>query len=104
MKRLAFLSLLLFSLSAPAQDKRTVIAVSTLLDGRGNVIHDTRIVVERGKIMRVDANAAPINLDLRGLTVMPGLIDTHVHVSWHFNQQGVIAQRDETAEDQEWGA
>jgi len=28
-----------------------VIAVSTLLDGRGNVIHDTRIVVEQGKIV-----------------------------------------------------
>jgi imidazolonepropionase-like amidohydrolase len=82
----------------------TVIAVSTLLDGRGGVVHDTRIVVERGKIVRVDAKAQPVTVDLRGLTVMPGLIDTHVHVSWHFNQSGVIAQKDDTPEEQEWGA
>ena len=102
MKRL--LLFLFISLSALAQDKPTVIAVSTLLDGRGNVVHDTRIVVERGKIVKVDPKAGPVTVDLRGLTVMPGLIDTHVHVSWHFNQQGVIAQKDETPEDQEWGA
>jgi imidazolonepropionase-like amidohydrolase len=82
----------------------TVIAVSTLLDGRGGVVHDTRVVVERGKIVRIDAKAQPVTVDLRGLTVMPGLIDTHVHVSWHFNQSGIIAQKDDTAEEQEWGA
>jgi imidazolonepropionase-like amidohydrolase len=95
---------LLFTLSAFAQEKPTVIAVSALLDGRGNVMHDTRIVVERGKIVRIDPKAAPATVDLRGLTVMPGFIDTHVHVSWHFDQQGVIAQRDETPEAQEWAA
>lgn len=104
MKRLVLFLSLLFALSALAQEKPTVIAVSTLLDGRGNVVHDTRIVVEHGKIVRIDPKAGPVSVDLRGLTVMPGLIDTHVHVSWHFNQQGMIAQRDETPEDQEWGA
>jgi imidazolonepropionase-like amidohydrolase len=79
-----------------------VLAVSTLLDGRGGVVHDTRIVVEDGKIARVDPKAQPVTIDLRGLTVMPGLIDTHVHVSWHFNRSGVIAQKDETPEEQEW--
>jgi len=82
----------------------TVIAVSTLLDGRGHVIHDTHIVVEDGKIARIDAKAEPVTIDLRGLTVMPGFIDTHVHVSWHFNRAGVIAQKDETPEDQQWAA
>src|SRR5579859_3288644 len=95
---------LLFSVTAAAQDKPVVLAVSTLLDGRGGVVHDTRIVVERGRIVRIDPKAAPVAIDLRGLTVMPGLIDTHVHVSWHFNQSGVIAQKDETPQEQEWGA
>jgi imidazolonepropionase-like amidohydrolase len=89
---------------AAAQYKPTILAVSTLLDGRGNVIHDTRIVIERGKIVRIDPKASPVTIDLRGLTVMPGLIDTHVHVSWHFNASGVLAQKDDTPEEQEWAA
>ena len=98
------LAFLLTASAALAQEKPMVLAVSTLLDGRGGVVHDTRIVVEHGKIVRIDPKAEPVTVDLRGLTVMPGLIDTHVHVSWHFNQSGVIAQKDETPEAQEWGA
>ena len=30
----------------PAPQKRMVIAASTLLDGKGHVLHDTRIVIE----------------------------------------------------------
>jgi len=101
-RRLAFA--LLFAATAFAQDKPIVIAASTLLDGRGNVVHDTRVVVEHGKIVRIDPKASPVTIDLRGLTVMPGFIDTHVHVSWHFNQSGVLAQKDETPEEQEWAA
>ena len=90
-----------------AQDHSAVLAVSTLLDGRGGVLHDTRIVVENGKIVRIDPKAEPVALDLRGFTVMPGLIDTHVHISWHFGQNGTIDQKgpkDETPQEQEWAA
>src|SRR6266571_510729 len=54
--------------------KRIVIAASTLLDGKGHVLHDTRIVIEGAKILRIDPKAAPIDYDLRGLTVLPGWI------------------------------
>ena len=61
-------------LSRPAQ-KRIVIAASTLLDGRGRLLHDIRIVVEGSKIVAVetkaDPKAAPADYDLRGLTVLP---------------------------------
>ena len=66
-------------------------------------MHDTHIVVEHGKIASIDPKAGPVTIDLRGLTVMPGLIDTHVHVSWHFNRAGVIAMKDEKPEEVEWG-
>jgi cytosine/adenosine deaminase-related metal-dependent hydrolase len=70
------------------QTRRIVIAVSTLLDGKGHVLHDTRIVVEGSKIVAVDPKAAPVDYDLRGLTVMPGWIDAHVHITWIFGKDG----------------
>jgi hypothetical protein len=41
---------------APAQ-KRTVIAASTLLDGKGHVMRNTRIVIEGSKIVAIDPKA-----------------------------------------------
>jgi len=71
----------------PAPPSRIVIAVGTALDGRGSVIRDTRLVIQDGKIAAMDPKAAPIDYDLRKLTVSPGWIDTHVHLNWHFDDQ-----------------
>ena len=71
-----------------AQNKRFVIAASILLDGRGRVLRNTRIVIEGSKIVAIDPKAAPVDYDLRGLTVMPGWIDAHVHVTWIFGKDG----------------
>ena len=65
-----------------------VIAASTVLDGKGGVLHNTRIVIEGSKIVRVDPKAGPVDYDLRGLTVLPGWIDAHVHISWSFGADG----------------
>src|SRR4030095_2447681 len=69
-----------------AQDKRTVIAASTVLDGKGHVIYNTRIVIEGSKIVVIDPKAGPVDYDLRGLTVLPGWIDAHDHVTWSFGK------------------
>jgi imidazolonepropionase-like amidohydrolase len=69
-------------------NKQIVIAASTVLDGKGGVLHDTRIVIEGSKIIRIDPNASPVNYDLRGLTVLPGWIDSHVHITWSFGPDG----------------
>src|SRR5262252_3859457 len=68
---------------------RTVIAVGTALDGRGGVLRNTRLVVQDGRIAAIDANASPIDIDLRNRVVMPGWIDTHVHLNWHFDDTHV---------------
>src|SRR5918998_2211038 len=73
---------------APAPGPRVVIAAGVLLDGRGRVIRNTRVVVEGSKIVRIDPKAAPVDYDLRGLTVMPGWIDAHVHITWSFGRDG----------------
>lgn len=80
--------LVAYNASSPAQTKRIVIAASTLFDGKGNVHRDTRIVVEGSKIVALDPNAGPIDYDLRGLTVLPGWIDSHVHITWSFDKKG----------------
>jgi len=72
----------------PAQSKRIVIAASTMLDGKGHVTRDTRIVVEGSKIVAIDTKAGPVDYDLRGLTVLPGWIDAHSHITWHFGKDG----------------
>src|SRR3954470_6597962 len=91
----SLLLLLAFSSAAPP---RVVIAVGTALDGRGGGIRQTRRVIEDGKIAAIDPGAAPIDYDLRARTVMPGWIDTHVHLNWHFDDRGRSTSGNEPAE------
>jgi imidazolonepropionase-like amidohydrolase len=78
------------------QSRRIVIAASTVLDGKGRVLHDTRIVIEGTRIVAIDPKAAPVDYDLRGLTVLPGWIDAHVHITWSFGKDGKNAGPGET--------
>ena len=82
------LLLLICACSVSAQKKRIVIAASTVFDGKGGVVHNTRIVIEGSKIVRIDPKAGPVDYDLRGLTVLPGWIDGHVHITWSFGPDG----------------
>src|SRR6476620_10607750 len=68
--------------------KRIVIRADTILDGKGNVLRNTRIVVEGDKIVAIDPKATPIDYDLRSLTVLPGWIDAHAHITWSFGKDG----------------
>ena len=42
--------------------KRIVIAASTVLDGKGHILHNTRIVIEGSKITAIDPKASPDRL------------------------------------------
>ena len=61
-----------------------------VLDGRGADLGEATITVENGKITRVDrgAPASPALYDLGSATLMPGIIDAHVHLNWYFNRHG----------------
>ena len=84
--------------TASPQKKRVVIAVKMLFDGRGKVLRDTRIVVEGSKIVALDPKAMSVDYDLRDFTVMPGWIDSHVHITWSFGEDGKNAGADETTQ------
>ncbi len=99
---LSAIFLIALSHSAPAQKKPIVIAADTILDGRGHLLHNMRIVVEGSKIISVEpAEVAktPADYDLRTLTVLPGWIDAHVHITWHFGADGRFAGASATKED-----
>ena len=71
--------------STVAQTPPITIKAAAAFDGRGRSIPNTAIVVRNGKIVSVTSAAARLaTYDLRGLTVLPGLIDTHVHLDTHF--------------------
>jgi imidazolonepropionase-like amidohydrolase len=77
--------------AAIAQD-RVVIQTSAILDGKGGVLKNRQIVVEGGRIQSVGTGGGKADYDLRGLTVMPGWIDTHVHPGWYFNRENRLEQ------------
>ncbi len=79
---------------AMAQDAPIVLRTATALDGRGKVLTNVYLVVEKGRITRIVPAGAPDAagpagrmIDLRGRTVLPGLIDAHVHPTWYFNRK-----------------
>lgn len=76
-----------------AQNSPTTVRVGTLLDGRGGVQHNVTIVVDGAKIRSIGPSAATPTYDLARATVMPGLIDTHVHIDSHFGPDGRPAGR-----------
>jgi imidazolonepropionase-like amidohydrolase len=84
---------------APASPAGPVVIVADrALDGRGGVMSNVRIGVAHGKITSLAA-AAPSGatvIDLRRYTVLPGWIDTHVHLDSHFDRTGHIATRNES--------
>jgi len=102
--RLFLLSVLLAaSLSSElgiAQERAIVLKASMVLDGKGQVLRNTIIVVEGGKIARIGGTVPPgaITYDLSGLTVSPGWIDAHVHPTWHFDANGLLAGEKELKE------
>ena len=71
-----------------AQERPIVIRAATLIDGKGGVTGNVSIVVQGSRIARIDAGAQGTTYDLKGLTVMPGWIDTHVHMDAHFDPNG----------------
>ena len=84
-----------------AQGGTDVIRTSRVLDGRGAVLADRDIVIRDGTIIAVvpagEGRADRVH-DLTGLTVLPGLIDTHVHLGWHFDDDGRLARGAEMPE------
>lgn len=80
-----------------------VLRVATLLDGRGGSQRDRDIVIVGDRIAAIVPRglSSGVLYELSDLTVLPGLIDTHVHIGWHFDRSGRTQSREveESAEE-----
>ena len=80
----------------------TVLRAARILDGRGGVLEDRDLVVRDGRIAEIVSRSAGRGdrvYDLTALTVVPGYIDTHVHIGNHFDDDGRVhrAENDPSA-------
>jgi len=83
--------------TAGAQPDPVTVRASSAFDGRGRSVPDATVVVHGGKIVSVESGRSrPATYDLGGLTLLPGLIDTHVHLDTHFGKDGRATSQGET--------
>ncbi|MCY4626422.1 MAG: amidohydrolase family protein [Acidobacteria bacterium] len=79
-------------------DAMLVLTADRVLDGRGAVLDDHGVVVREGRIAAVLPDAElPSDgrrLDFPGGAILPGFIDTHVHLHWHFGEDGRFTRGD----------
>lgn len=97
MKTIYVALLMLLSLSVTAQD--TYLHCGKLVDTKsGEVLTEKTIIVSGNKIVSVEngyinpKNSKDIVIDLKSKTVMPGLIDLHVHIESETNPRSFVAK------------
>jgi imidazolonepropionase-like amidohydrolase len=85
-----WLAAVALALTAPlAAQSPVTIRAGTLIDGVGGVQRNVVVTVEGGRIARVEpGRTGPVTYDLSSSTLLPGLIDTHVHMGGHFGRDG----------------
>jgi imidazolonepropionase-like amidohydrolase len=76
----------------------TTIKARTVIDGRGGSTSNATVTIRDGKIVSVGPASGTATIDLGNLTLLPGFIDTHVHIGWHFDDKGRYHSGPEPAE------
>ena len=71
-----------------AQAQSVTIRAARVIDGLGNVRANAVVEVKGDKIVAVDQRSGPVTFELGNVTVLPGMIDTHVHIGGHFGKDG----------------
>ncbi len=104
MKPLFTALLLLLALAHPGipadpPGNQITLRAGKILDGRGGAMNEATVVIEGSRIAAVETRPREdATYDLRGLTLLPGGIDTHVHIGWHFDKNGKLYDPDTKSE------
>jgi imidazolonepropionase-like amidohydrolase len=98
MRVTAFKAALFAAVMAPvalsSQDQTVRIRAAKALDGTGKVLSNVTITIQGSKITSIGPdNSGAATYNLGTLTAMPGMIDVHAHVGWHFDKDGRYAAR-----------
>jgi imidazolonepropionase-like amidohydrolase len=84
-------------LAAPAllaQAPTVRVHAATVLDGTGRTLRNATVVVQGSKITAVETGTpANATYNLGQVTILPGMIDVHAHIGWHFDREGRYAAR-----------
>ena len=64
------------------------IRAARVLDGVGNSLANAVVEVQGSKISAIDQRTGPVTYDLGDATILPGMIDVHVHMNWYFGPDG----------------
>jgi imidazolonepropionase-like amidohydrolase len=87
---------------APRGDSAASVTIhaATLLDGRGGVLRNALVTVRGARIEKVEALARGrtprrATYELGALTLLPGLVDVHVHPGWYINARGRLHRADD---------
>ncbi len=84
--------LLALSAAGAQSETITVIHAGTALDGRGKWSSNVWVVVRGTRIERISSTAVSIPgatmIELGKATLLPGMIDAHVHPGWYLDSKG----------------
>ena len=90
-------SVLLAVASAVAQTPAPMtIRAARVLDGKGAELSKGVVEIRGKTIAAVDQRSGPVTHDLGDVTLMPGMIDVHVHIGYHFGKAGRAENQGET--------
>jgi len=79
----------MFWIGAAAQEQAIRVHAASVITGTGQVLQNATIVVRGSRIAAIETpGAGPYTYDLGAATVIPGMIDVHAHLGWHFGPDG----------------
>ncbi|HTK28106.1 MAG TPA: amidohydrolase family protein [Vicinamibacterales bacterium] len=84
---------------ASAQAAPITLRAARVIDGTGKVLTNAVVEIQGDKIVKIDQRTGPVTYDLGQKTLMPGMIDVHVHIGYHFNKEGRAQNRGESPEE-----
>jgi imidazolonepropionase-like amidohydrolase len=87
----------LIGAGSDAAAQSIAVSAQRVFDGAGRWMDNASVIVENGRIRSVGplpAGFQGVRYDLGDATLMPGLIDVHAHLAWHFTA-GTPPRRDD---------
>jgi imidazolonepropionase-like amidohydrolase len=90
----ALVAVLCVPAALSSQGQTIRVRAERVIDGAGKVLRNATLVVQGSKITAIEiGNSGTPTYNLGQLTVIPGMIDVHAHLGWHFDKEGRYAAR-----------